>query len=346
MALCKHRMEEEWCAICVRGAEEPKRIPSRRTTTSVFGVEALSAQTLVRYVSVSTVGLHEGEDSFEGVVGPETEFVHINGHPFVWALKDIFKQAPNLLAIQVSPRQAHNLKEKHKKLCQEHKVAIRYGYHRPQSAWAEDENRSSHYHAQQRFFTTLTGEQQALFKEAMKLGFKAALITSRYFCLNGEKYIPLHKLAEEFGFTQSATHVSHYVNACIAYLDPTFKASQDAQRTTGTLTRQVERVRAIVATEEAQKTYCHSLGVQQLPERLFPSRFEQFEKVLAAQRDGRIDNLDPRLRSIVIDSFGLNEQQRCQTLGEIGIKLGVTKERVRQLLERALTKLQIRSEEL
>lgn len=346
MALCKHKMEEEWCAICQRGTEEQtKRAPARRLAASVHGAEALPVPTLERYVLVKTVGLHKDEDSVEGI-GPKTEFVHIDGPLFVWVLKEIFKKAPNLKTIQVTPRQAYNLKDTHKKLCAGHGVVIRHGFHRPDLAWKEDENRSPHYQTQQRFLRTLADEQRALFEEAVKLGFKAAMITSRYFCLNGEKYIPLHKLAEEFGLDEQAGAPSVYVNAVIAYLDPSFKTSKAARQAAEALTTHVQKARAIVMSEQAQRAFCERLGIQQLPERLLASRLELFEKVLAAKRAGQIDALDSRLHGVLTDHFGLNAAQRCKTLQEIGTTLDVTRERVRQLMEQALSTLQIVSEEL
>ncbi|MGI9457796.1 MAG: sigma-70 family RNA polymerase sigma factor [Aeoliella sp.] len=58
------------------------------------------------------------------------------------------------------------------------------------------------------------------------------------------------------------------------------------------------------------------------------------------QQIGRIlRKLDEREQKIIIGRFGLDHRQEPQTLKEVGAELGVTKERIRQIEMRALTKL-------
>jgi RNA polymerase sigma factor (sigma-70 family) len=54
---------------------------------------------------------------------------------------------------------------------------------------------------------------------------------------------------------------------------------------------------------------------------------------------GILAQLAPRERDIIISRYGLSEGAAPQTLEQVGSKLGVTKERIRQLEARALAKL-------
>ena len=52
-----------------------------------------------------------------------------------------------------------------------------------------------------------------------------------------------------------------------------------------------------------------------------------------------LSQLDPRERDIIVSRYGLKDGRPAQTLEQVGQKLGVTKERIRQLESRALQKL-------
>ena len=76
-------------------------------------------------------------------------------------------------------------------------------------------------------------------------------------------------------------------------------------------------------------------------------RTDQYEQETAqTQREAQIgkilERLDEREQKIIISRFGLDHGHEPQTLKEVGAEMGVTKERVRQIEARALSKLRSR----
>ena len=62
--------------------------------------------------------------------------------------------------------------------------------------------------------------------------------------------------------------------------------------------------------------------------------------------DQLLDRLDERERMIISGRFGLESSGKKETFSALGKQLGISKERVRQLAERAVLKLRDSAEEL
>jgi len=72
---------------------------------------------------------------------------------------------------------------------------------------------------------------------------------------------------------------------------------------------------------------------------------ESAQRQREAQVRKIMDRLDEREQQIVVSRFGLEHGQEPRTLEEIGAELGVSKERVRQIEARAMSKLRIAASE-
>lgn len=82
----------------------------------------------------------------------------------------------------------------------------------------------------------------------------------------------------------------------------------------------------------------------QRDERPAPLAMESAQHLREQQIERILSRLDEREQRIIISRFGLNHAQEPKTLQEVGIQLGITKERIRQIEARALDKLRVEAE--
>ena len=72
---------------------------------------------------------------------------------------------------------------------------------------------------------------------------------------------------------------------------------------------------------------------------------EGAQQTREAQVEKILRRLDEREQKIIMGRFGLERGHEPQTLKEVGASLGVTKERIRQIEARALSKLRLAAQE-
>lgn len=344
MSRCKHGMLLIACAACQPPDLKEERRPQVRENQTVYGTEAVDGTEVreVGYVVITTI---KGRDhhSFNRL-DDKTSFVHINGHPFLWAIEVILDLCPNLRTIRVIPSNLRRLSPgSHLKLCQERGVEVITGHDRPNMVW-EGENRSKFYQGQQAFFTGLQGEQRVLFEELIAFGHDGAVMTARYFCLGREEYIPQRQVADKHGFGEDERHVSQLMNAVIYYLDPSFETSERSRQIANALKGKVVRLRTSFQSVNIRQEAARRLGLSALPTDFPLVRLDELEALLKAERDGLLTLLKeeyPNAHQALTLRFGITDgvYRSLQAVGDL--MGGITRERVRQLEEKALVALGI-----
>jgi RNA polymerase sigma factor (sigma-70 family) len=106
-------------------------------------------------------------------------------------------------------------------------------------------------------------------------------------------------------------------------------------------------VRSTVSSLESQLPGAEGLTLGETLESEIPTPEHFYAQMeLAMLLDKAVEGLPPREKTIITHRFGLAKASEEETLEQIGQELGVSRERVRQLQERAMDKLRARLEEI
>lgn len=349
---CLHGLHKTTCALC--SPPRPVRVPVRSEKVTAHGAAAGMVDpkkygiAVVRTANTSRGHVLINIESIE----PDVEVVHIAGSTFLWVFDAILAHLPKLTTIQVIPSALDRVGGSARTLCAARNVRIVSGHVRPELAWDDDRIGNPLYDGQRRFLLGMSGEQLALFDELIALGFDAAKMTARYFCLNGETYAPQRLLAADYGYAKGAIHaVSGWILAVLYYLDSTVEVGQISHRRASSLREHVAKLRPLLASAEHRQRLIRDLGVPAFADGFPLARVEVFKKLLIALRTGRLDRLkrdSSRSHEAIVLRFGLDRVDApvYRTLKEVGEMMGgITRERARQLEEQALECLGIKEED-
>jgi len=351
---CKHGMRTEFCSVCTPAplpASVPRHVTVKQGRVLRERTPPLEAPYLGgRYALVHVAGPHFcGHVHAVEHLTTQTEVVHLHGHPYVWVVEAVLAQAPNLRRLQVIPSMVRACKETVRTLCAARGVQIVAGHHRPDLAWAEDEIRHTplygHY---QRFLRGLAGIQYEQFQELLVMGFEAAQLAARYYCLASEAPITLRVLADDHGL-ESISGASSHIHAVFYYLDSSIQAGKASVRLARNLYLRVVRLRPLLASVAALDAQLRAHGVTALPAGFPLSRLDIYLDLVAASRDGRLASLKadrPKAHQALILRFGLEGEFVYRTLREVAVLFGgVTREWIRLLETQGLTRLNIVDED-
>ncbi|MDO8581939.1 MAG: hypothetical protein Q7S16_03615 [bacterium] len=166
------------------------------------------------------------------------ETVHVNGRATFPVVQAILNRAPNVRRIELIPQAMSKVSVQTHAFCQQHSIVLTVGHCNPNLVWKE--NRSPWFMRKQSFFRNLHGEAKEHWEELLILQIPVALLTARYFCLNGEEYCAQDVLAPKYGFSAG----SYGINGVIFYLDKNEKVGGTAKEVAQAISRRVQKLRA------------------------------------------------------------------------------------------------------
>lgn len=362
MEKCKHGMNPAFCALCRsqdstagQGQARHKTGPGnldqqlrklreeRQRATCVVHEDA-RAVLETGYVRIFTQGGRR-HHSFNDL-DARTRVVHINGHPYLWAIQKILERAPNVSVIEMIPSMFAKVQTGQvRTLCDQLAVRLVAGHDRPDMAWEGEGTRDPNYEPRRAALLALPPDKKQLLDELLEMGFIHAQVTTRYFCLQGEEFRSQRELGRDLGYGAKNVHyISAMVNAVLLYLGIVDTAAEDAKRMAETLRERTTTLRVVGQSVHKRAEIVAELGLTRWPEGLRLSRLDDLCALVAARKDGRLarlERMDSRAHKALTLRFGFDKFPDCRwrTVQEVTDQLGVAHAKVDTIEMRGLEKL-------
>lgn len=338
MVRCKHGIEQGWCALCNPPPERKRRYPRSQMKKTVHGTKALTSAKLY-YSGQQIVSTQNRQGNHTFLHLDETIlFVHINGQPFLWVIKEILQKCSKLETIQVIPSMEVKVGKTARELCRRRKVEVVTGHWRPEMVWEKGRIVSHTYWHDKAFFLNLSDEQEKLFQELLIMGFVGARMTARYFCLKDEPYITQQELGSDFGFDKHSANRTccKKINAVKRYLDPYFETPSEVVVAALNIKKKVKRIRSMLEQDaDGRKlvNFANRMGLSGAIKNLPLIRVELFKQLATKYAAGELKQLEkekPKKHKIFYLRFGI-DGKGYKTLEYVGNIYGISRERVRQI---------------
>lgn len=279
---------------------------------------------------------------------PETATrIHIDGLPYLWIVEKVVTVISNLEALRITRTAERLFGARHRALLEGCGARLEIGYHRPEYAWKDCDIRRKGYPKKSLWLRNLSPEGWGLFQELLALeDADDARITSRYFCLNGEPYIPSHEVGKLFGYSLSCATslVSFKIASVRKFLDDSIEAPSDICDHVKVLRQKIEAVRTARRKEEDERMLLEAFGILSLPQGLPSSLIALYCIVYSLFWEGELHGClrkFARGRKALVLRYGIKDGS-FRTYEAVGRELGRTGEAARKAEARAFKLLGIR----
>lgn len=327
---------------------------TRRCTMSMLqhstqtGTE--EATKLPYYYVVQTNSTEEAKEASILRIPRDATHIHFDGFPFLNILKRLLDLLPLLEEVRIAPAQEATFGAGSKALLQERNIRICFGCKNKTKPWDEGEVRHPNYEKNRKFFFKLSRKQWRQLQELLRCEIFEAKLAKRYFCLEGEPYIPLRELKSAVTGKKEQTNLSFLstmIHATIAYLDPNLPVPKTVARQVLAIKYKLEQIRkqrGRLKKSSEEFKYLHSLGITSIPYGLPLTRAALYKAVKELHEHRRLHELLSTQKhvDVLLYRFGLKDMGKgyvVYSLSEIGKHYGVSAASIQQHEKRTLARL-------